>query len=137
METTVLKKIWLSPPHIGKNEESYVKEAFETNWVAPMGPNVLGFERSIESFVGYDVHAACLSSGTAAIHLGLQLMGVGAGDEVLCQSFTFAASANPITYLGASPIFIDSEEDTWNIDPHLLEHAIKDRMAQGIKPKAL
>lgn len=137
METTVLKKIWLSPPHMGNNEEVYVKEAFETNWVAPLGPNVHGFEQSIENFVGNNVHAACLSSGTAAIHLGLQLLGVGAGDEVLCQSFTFAASANPITYLGATPVFIDSEEDTWNISPDLLEQAIKDRLAHGITPKAL
>ena len=137
METTVLKKIWLSPPHMGTNEEAYVKEAFETNWIAPLGPNVQKFEKSIEEFVGNNVHAACLSSGTAAIHLGLQLLGVGIGDEVLCQSFTFAASANPITYLGASPIFIDSEEETWNISPELLEKAIKDRLATGKKPKAL
>ncbi len=137
METTVLKKIWLSPPHMGNNEEVYVKEAFETNWIAPLGPNVQRFEQSIEEFVGNDVHAACLSSGTAAIHLGLQLLGVVAGDEVLCQSFTFAASANPITYLGASPIFIDSEEETWNISPTLLEQAIKDRLAIGKKPKAI
>ena len=137
METTVLKKIWLSPPHMGNNEEVYVKEAFETNWIAPLGPNVQRFEQSIEEFVGNDVHAACLSSGTAAIHLGLQLLGVVAGDEVLCQSFTFAASANPITYLGASPIFIDSEEETWNIAPTLLEQAIKDRLAIGKKPKAI
>lgn len=137
METTVLKKIWLSPPHMGRNEQTYVKEAFETNWVAPMGPNVQGFEQSIEQFVGNNVHVACLSSGTAAIHLGLQLLGVGPGDEVLCQSFTFAASANPITYLGASPVFIDSEEDTWNLSPGLLEKAIKEGMARGKKPKAL
>ncbi len=137
METTVLKKIWLSPPHMGNNEEVYVKEAFDTNWIAPLGPNVQRFEQSIEEFVGNDVHAACLSSGTAAIHLGLQLLGVSAGDEVLCQSFTFAASANPIMYLGASPIFIDSEEDTWNISPILLEQAIKDGLAKGKKPKAI
>lgn len=137
METTVLKKIWLSPPHMGNNEEVYVKEAFETNWIAPLGPNVQRFEQSIEEFVENDVHAACLSSGTAAIHLGLQLLGVCAGDEVLCQSFTFAASANPITYLGASPIFIDSEKETWNISPELLEQAITDRLAVGKKPKAL
>lgn len=137
METTVLKKIWLSPPHMGRNEQNFVKEAFETNWVAPMGPNVQGFERSIEQFIGNNVHVACLSSGTAAIHLGLQLLGVGHGDEVLCQSFTFAASANPITYLGASPVFIDSEVETWNVSPSLLEEAIKDGMARGKKPKAL
>ena len=115
METTVLKKIWLSPPHMGGNEEAYVKEAFDTNWIAPLGPNVQQFEKSIEGFVGNNTHAACLSSGTSAIHLGLELLGVSKGDEVICQSFTFSASANPITYLGASPIFVDSEEDTWNI----------------------
>ena len=106
METTVLKKIWLSPPHMGGNEEAYVKEAFETNWIAPLGPNVQQFEKSIEDFIGNNVHSAGLSSGTAAIHLGLELLGVGHGDEVICQSFTFAASANPITYLGATPIFV-------------------------------
>ncbi len=137
METTVMKKIWLSPPHMGGNEEAYVKEAFETNWIAPLGPNVQKFEKSIEDFVGNNTHAACLSSGTSAIHLGLELLGVSKGDEVICQSFTFSASANPITYLGASPIFVDSEEDTWNISPILLEEAIKDRMAHGKKPKAI
>src|SRR5690606_13351848 len=106
METTVLKKIWLSPPHMGTNEQKYVREAFETNWIAPLGPNVQGFEQSMEQYIGNNIHVACLSSGTAAIHLGLQLLGVGQGDEVLCQSFTFSASANPITYLGATPVFI-------------------------------
>ncbi|MEC7770162.1 MAG: aminotransferase class I/II-fold pyridoxal phosphate-dependent enzyme [Bacteroidota bacterium] len=137
METTVLKKIWLSPPHMGGNEEAYVKEAFDTNWIAPLGPNVHQFEKSIEGFVGNNTRAACLSSGTSAIHLGLELLGVSKGDQVICQSFTFSASANPITYLGASPIFVDSEEDTWNISPTLLEEAIKDRMAHGKKPKAI
>jgi len=137
MKTAVLKKIWLSPPHMGGNEETYVKEAFDTNWIAPLGPNVQQFEKSIENFVGNDINAACLSSGTGAIHLGLEILGVGQGDEVICQSFTFAASANPITYLGASPIFVDSEEETWNISPVLLEEAIKDRVAKGIKPKAI
>ncbi|RIV74378.1 DegT/DnrJ/EryC1/StrS family aminotransferase [Flagellimonas aequoris] len=137
METTVLKKIWLSPPHMGGNERAYVNDAFETNWIAPLGPNVHEFENAIEEYVANGVHAACLTSGTGAIHLGLQLLGVGVGDEVLCQSFTFAASANPITYLGASPIFIDSERDTWNISPSLLEEAIKDRIATGKKPKAI
>lgn len=137
METTVLKKIWLSPPHMGGNEETYVKEAFETNWIAPLGPNVQQFEKSIEDFIGNNIHAACLSSGTAAIHLGLELLGVGHGDEVICQSFTFAASANPITYLGATPIFVDSEEETWNISPALLKEAIEDRLANGEKPKAI
>jgi dTDP-4-amino-4,6-dideoxygalactose transaminase len=137
METTVLKKIWLSPPHMGGNEETYVKEAFDSNWIAPLGPNVQQFEKSIEDFVGNGTCAACLSSGTGAIHLGLELLGVGHGDEVVCQSFTFAASANPITYLGASPVFVDSEEETWNISPELLEKAIKDRLDKGKKPKAI
>jgi dTDP-4-amino-4,6-dideoxygalactose transaminase len=122
---------------MGGNEETYVKEAFDTNWIAPLGPNVQQFEKSIEDFVRNDVHAACLSSGTGAIHLGLEILGVGQGDEVICQSFTFAASANPITYLGASPIFVDSEQETWNISPILLEDAIKDRMDKGKKPKAI
>lgn len=137
METTVLKKIWLSPPHMGDNEQAYVKEAFNTNWIAPLGPNVQAFETAIEEFIGDKTFAACFSSGTAAIHLGLQLLGVGPGDEVLCQSFTFAASVNPITYLGASPILIDSERDTWNLSPELVELAIKDRLANGKKPKAI
>ncbi|MFT0714924.1 DegT/DnrJ/EryC1/StrS family aminotransferase [Flagellimonas lutimaris] len=137
MKTTVLEKIWLSPPHMGGNEETYVKQAFETNWIAPLGPNVQHFEKSIEDFIGNSAHAACLSSGTGAIHLALELLGVGQGDEVICQSFTFAASANPITYLGAEPIFVDSERETWNISPVLLEKAIKDRLATGIKPKAI
>lgn len=137
METTVSKKIWLSPPHMGGTEEVFVKEAFDTNWIAPLGPNVQNFEKAIETFVQNNVHAACLSSGTAAIHLALELLGVGSGDEVLCQSFTFSASANPIAYLGATPIFIDSEETTWNISPDLLEKAIKDRMELGKKPKAI
>lgn len=137
METTLLKKIWLSPPHMGGNEESYVKEAFESNWIAPLGPNVQQFEKSIEDFVGNNINAACLSSGTGAIHLSLELLGVGQGDEVICQSFTFAASANPITYLGASPVFVDSEKETWNISPELLEEAIKARQAEGKKPKAI
>ena len=137
MEITVLKKIWLSPPHMGDNEQAYVKEAFNTNWIAPLGPNVQGFETAIEEFVGNNTYATCLSSGTAAIHLGLQLLGVGPGDEVLCQSFTFAASVNPITYLGAFPILIDSERDTWNLSPDLVEKAIKDRLAFGKKPKAI
>ncbi|WP_127138940.1 DegT/DnrJ/EryC1/StrS family aminotransferase [Flagellimonas oceanensis] len=137
METTVLKKIWLSPPHMGGNEETYVKEAFDTNWIAPLGPNVHHFEKSIEDFIGKATYSACLSSGTAAIHLGLELLGVGPEDEVICQSFTFAASANPITYLGATPIFVDSEKETWNISPELLEEAINDRLSKGVRPKAI
>jgi dTDP-4-amino-4,6-dideoxygalactose transaminase len=122
---------------MGGTEEIYVKEAFDTNWVAPLGPNVDGFEKAIADYVDEDVHVAALSSGTAAIHLALQLLGVAPGDEVICQSFTFSASANPIMYLGATPIFVDSEEDTWNISPDLLEKAILDRMANGKKPKAI
>ncbi|MGB7395596.1 MAG: aminotransferase class I/II-fold pyridoxal phosphate-dependent enzyme [Pricia sp.] len=122
---------------MGGTEEIYVKEAFDTNWVAPLGPNVDQFEKAIADYVDEDVHVAALSSGTAAIHLALQLLGVSQGDEVLCQSFTFSASANPIMYLGATPIFVDSEKDTWNISPELLEKAILDRMANGKKPKAI
>ncbi len=131
------KRIWLSSPHMGGTELDYVHEAFSTNWVAPLGPNVDGFEQDIESYLGDDIFVAALSSGTAALHLGLKLLGVSHGDEVLCQSMTFAASANPITYLGAKPIFVDSEKDTWNISPEQLEIAIKDRIAKGKKPKAI
>ena len=108
-------KIWLSSPHMGGNELNFVNEAFATNWVAPLGPNVTGFEEDLASYIGQNAHVAALSSGTAAIHLGLILLNVKAGDEVICQSFTFSASANPIMYLGATPIFIDSEAETWNI----------------------
>ena len=102
---------------MGGTEQHFVKEAFDTNWIAPLGPNVSGFENDISGYLKNDVNVAALSSGTAAIHLGLQLLGVGRGDEVLCQSFTFSASANPILYLGATPIFVDSEKETWNISP--------------------
>ena len=135
--TTLKNKIWLSSPHMGGREEDYVKEAFDTNWIAPLGPNVTGFENDIEDYLGNAMYAAALSSGTAAIHLGLKLLGVGKGDEVLCQSFTFSASANPILYLGAKPIFIDSERETWNMSPELLEEAIQDRLQLGKKPKAI
>ncbi|HLA56741.1 MAG TPA: aminotransferase class I/II-fold pyridoxal phosphate-dependent enzyme [Flavobacterium sp.] len=130
-------KIWLSSPHMGGNEQKFVNEAFDTNWVAPLGPNVTGFEQDLEQYIGNDSHIAALSSGTAAIHLGLVLLGVSAGDEVICQSFTFSASANPIAYQGAIPVFIDSESDTWNMSPEALEEAIKDRIAKGKKPKAI
>lgn len=130
-------KIWLSSPHMGTNEQRYVQEAFDTNWVAPLGPNVDQFEVAIQDFVGSNVHVAALSSGTAAIHLALEILGVSQDDEVLCQSFTFSASANPIKYLGANPIFVDSERDTWNMSPVLLEAAIKDRLKNGIRPKAI
>ncbi|WP_062060325.1 DegT/DnrJ/EryC1/StrS family aminotransferase [Aquimarina longa] len=131
------KKIWLSSPHMGGTEQKFVKEAFDTNWVAPLGPNVNGFESDIEKYLGESVYAAALSSGTASIHLGLKLLEVTTGDEVLCQSMTFSASANPITYLGAKPVFIDSDRDTWNICPNQLEIAVKDRIAKGKKPKAI
>ena len=119
-------------------EQKFIQEAFDTNWVVPLGPNVNGFEAELEAFVGEGKSVVALSAGTAAIHLALIACGVGHGDEVICQSFTFCASANPVTYLGATPIFIDSERDTWNMDPQLLEEAIVDRIAKtGKKPKAI
>jgi len=130
------KKIWLSTPHMGTREADYIKQAFDTNWIAPLGPNVDGFERDICDFTNTGFSAA-LISGTAAIHLGLVLLGISQGDEVICPTFTFAASANPIIYQGATPVFVDSELDTWNMDPALLEKAIKDRIAEGKKPKAI
>lgn len=130
-------KIWLSSPHMGGNEQRFVKEAFDSNWVAPLGPNVTGFEEDLESYIGQESHIAALSSGTAALHLGLILLDVKPGDEVICQSFTFSASANPIKYLGATPVFVDSELATWNICPKALEEAIIDRAAKGNKPKAI
>ena len=130
-------KIWLSSPHMGGSEQEYVREAFDSNWIAPLGPNVDAFEKSLESYLGDDLHVAALSSGTGAIHLGLKILGVDKGDEVLCQSFTFSASANPILYLGATPVFIDSEKESWNISPELLEIAIQDRLNHGVKPKAI
>lgn len=122
---------------MGGNEQTYVDEAFKTNWIAPLGPNVDLFENAIQDYIKNGVHVAALSSGTAAIHLALEILGVSVGDEVLCQSLTFSASANPIKYLGATPIFIDSEYDTWNISPELIEKAILDRIAKGKKPKAI
>ena len=130
-------KIWLSSPHMGGSEQKYVNEAFDTNWIAPLGPNVNAFEQSIGNTLGNDVHVAALSAGTAAIHLGLELLGVGKGDDVICQSFTFSASANPITYVGASPVFVDSELETWNISPALLRKAIENGIEKGKKPKAI
>lgn len=121
---------------MGGNEEVYVKEAFDTNWIAPLGPNVDNFEKDLVTFTGTNA-AAALSSGTAAIHLSLILLGVQAGDEVICQSFTFSASANPIVYQGATPIFVDSEKETWNMCPRQLRIAIEDRIAMGKKPKAI
>ncbi|QAR29932.1 aminotransferase class I/II-fold pyridoxal phosphate-dependent enzyme [Ornithobacterium rhinotracheale] len=130
-------KIWLSSPHMGGNEQKYINEAFEQNWVAPLGPNVNGFEEDLRNFFGGKVHVAGLSAGTAALHLGLILLGVEAGDEVICQSMTFAASANPIKYLGAKPVFVDSEAETLNICPKALEEAIQNRIKNGSKPKAI
>ncbi|WP_090298628.1 DegT/DnrJ/EryC1/StrS family aminotransferase [Flagellimonas zhangzhouensis] len=122
---------------MGGTEQQYIQEAFDTNWVAPLGPNVDAFEDSISNYYQNNLTAAVLSSGTAAIHLALKILGVGTGDDVLCQSFTFSASANPITYLGANPVFVDSEKETWNMSPELLEHAILDMMTKGKKPKAI
>lgn len=130
-------KIWLSSPHMGGNELKYVHEAFENNWVAPLGPNVNGFEQDLEKFLNADVKIAALSAGTAALHLALIECGVGYGDEVICQSMTFSASANPIAYQGAIPVFVDSEKETWNMCPVSLREAIRDRFARGKKPKAI
>lgn len=133
-------RIYLCLAHMSEAglEQKYIKEAFDTNWVVPLGPNVNGFEKDLEEFVGQNKRVVALSAGTAAVHLGLIGCGVGPGDEVLVQSFTFCASSHPITYLGATPVFIDSEKDTWNMDPDLLEEAIKDRIAKtGKTPKAI
>ena len=130
-------KIWLSSPHMGGTERRFVTEAFDSNWIAPLGPNLNGFEQDLESYLLEDSFVACVVSGTAAIHLALRLAGVSVGDEVLCQSFTFVATANPIIYQGAIPIFIDSELDTWNMCTTALEEAIIDRISKGNKPKAI
>lgn len=134
------KRIYLCLAHMSEAglEQKYIKEAFDTNWVVPLGPNVNGFEKDLEEFCGQNKRVVALSAGTAAVHLALIACGVKPGDEVCVQSFTFCASSHPITYLGATPVFIDSEKDTWNMDPVLLEEAIKDRIAQtGKKPKAI
>ena len=132
------KRIYLCLAHMSGKEQGFIKEAFDTNWVVPLGPNVNAFEEELESFVVENKKVVALSAGTAAIHLALIQLGVQAGDEVVCQTFTFCASANPVTYLGATPVFVDSEEDTWNMSPVLLEKAIKDRIAKtGKKPKAI
>jgi len=129
-------KIWLSSPHMGGGEQKFVQEAFDTNWIAPLGANVDGFEEDLASFCNVK-SVVVLSSGTAALHLALILLGVKSGDEVICQSFTFSASANPIRYQGAKPVFIDSEPDTWNMCPTALQQAITDRIKKGKKPKAI
>ncbi|AZA99818.1 aminotransferase class I/II-fold pyridoxal phosphate-dependent enzyme [Chryseobacterium joostei] len=131
------EKIWLSSPHMGGNELKYINEAFEENWVAPLGPNVNGFEEDLEKFLGRNTKVAVLSAGTAALHLALIECGVQHGDEVICQSMTFSASANPIAYCGADPVFIDSEPETWNMCPKALKEAIEDRIQKGKKPKAI
>ncbi|MDT3497754.1 aminotransferase class I/II-fold pyridoxal phosphate-dependent enzyme [Bacillus toyonensis] len=130
------KRIYLSSPHMSGNEQKYVQNAFDTNWVAPLGPNVDGFERELASFVGVKGGTA-VSSGTAAIHLALRLLGIQKGDTVFCSSFTFVASANPIVYLGAEPVFIDSEPETWNMSPSALAHALYEANKVGNLPKAI
>ncbi|RQO38172.1 pyridoxal phosphate-dependent aminotransferase [Chryseobacterium sp. KBW03] len=130
-------KIWLSSPHMGGNELKYINEAFEKNWVAPLGPNVDGFENDLEQFLGENTKVAALSAGTAALHLSLIECGVEHGDEVICQSMTFSASANPIAYCGATPVFVDSEPDTWNMCPKALNEAIENRILKGTRPKAI
>ncbi len=129
-------KIWLSSPHMGEMEQAFVKEAFDTNWIAPLGPHVNDFEKDLCNYTGVK-YAAALSSGTAAIHLALILLGISNGDNVLCQSMTFSASANPIIYQGATPVFIDSEGETWNMSPEFLEEAIISFLKKNAKPKAI
>jgi pyridoxal phosphate-dependent aminotransferase EpsN len=131
-----MPRIYLSSPHIGPDEQALVAEAFATNWVAPLGPHVDAFERELAAYVGVG-HAAALSSGTSAIHLGLRLLGVQRGDDVFCSSLTFSASANPIAYEGARPVFIDAERGTWNMDPALLAQALDDAARAGRLPKAV
>lgn len=132
------RRIYLCLAHMSGNEQKFIQEAFDTNWVVPLGPNVNGFEDDLKNFVGENKEVVALSAGTAAVHLALLACGVGPGDEVLVQSFTFCASSHPITYLGATPVFVDSERDTWNMDPVLLEEAVKDRIQKtGKKPKAI
>ncbi|SES91687.1 DegT/DnrJ/EryC1/StrS family aminotransferase [Hymenobacter actinosclerus] len=129
-------RLYLSPPHLGRHEINYLHKAIEDNWVAPVGPNLDGFEQDVCAFTGVK-HALALNSGTAAIHLGLRLLGVGPGDEVLCPSFTFVATANPISYLGATPVFIDSEAETWNMCPERLREALEDMRRRNRRPRAL
>ena len=132
------KRIYLCLAHMSGNEMKYIQEAFDTNWVVPLGPNVNGFEADLKAFAGENKEVVALSAGTAAVHLALLACGVGPGDEVLVQTFTFCASSHPVTYLGATPVFVDSESETWNMNPQLLETAILDRMEKtGRKPKAI
>ncbi len=131
-----MSKVWLSSPHMGEKEQEYVLEAFRTNWVAPLGPNVDAFEKQLSDLLSV-YEAVSLSSGTAALHLALIVLGIKTGDVVLCQSFTFAASAFPINYCNAIPVFVDSEKDTWNMDPELMEEAITDQIKKGKKPAAI
>lgn len=132
------KRIWLSLAQMGGEEQKYIKEAFDTNWVVPLGPNVNAFEQDLRNYLDEDVHVVALSAGTAALHLALVMLDVKPGDEVLCQSFTFSASANPIKYQGASPVFVDSESETWNMCPKALQKAIEDRIkVTGKKPVAI
>ncbi|MFP9116191.1 DegT/DnrJ/EryC1/StrS family aminotransferase [Flavobacterium sp. RNTU_13] len=130
-------RIWLSPPHMGGTELDYINDAFKKNWIAPLGDNVLGLEEKLEHYLESNSHVAALNSGTSALHLALLLLGIKEGDEVLCQSFTFAASVNPVRYVGATPVFIDSEPESWNICPVQLETAIKARISVGKKPAAI
>lgn len=130
-------KIWLSPPHMSGAEQQYVQEAFDTNWISPVGPHIKKFEEVLADYVGVG-HCAAVNSGTAAIHLALITLGVERGDEVICQTFTFSGSCNPIVYQGATPVFVDSEHETWNMDPDLLKHCIQDRISKTAKkPKAI
>lgn len=132
------ERLFLSPPHMGGLEQVYVKEAFDSNWVAPTGPNLAMFENELATYLSEEVSVAALSSGTAAIHLALVILGVKQGDEVLCSTFTFSGSCNPIVYQGATPVFVESESDTWNMDPEYLREAIEDRIRKtGSKPKAV
>jgi dTDP-4-amino-4,6-dideoxygalactose transaminase len=138
MSTMQHEPILLSLSTMGGEEERFVKEAFDTNWIVPLGPNVTGFEEDLKTYLGTTKPVAALSSGTASLHLALRILGVEPGDDVICQSFTFIASASPITYLGANPVFVDSESETWNLSPSFLDHAITDRIAiTGKKPKAI
>jgi len=133
-----MDRIYLSPPHIGTLERQYVNEAFDTNWISPAGPHITAFEQELAAYLGEGVHVAALSSGTAAIHLALIILDVKQGDEVICSSFTFSGSCNPVVYVGATPVFVDSEPVSWNLDPTFLRQAINDRITKtGRKPKAI